>query len=212
MTIFIIGFLILFNNIVQAEDNNKVSEKLTGLCYVNIDSSHICDDTIKSLVRVNEPIGGLDDTKTEEIISKNSVGEPVQSVYDKIPDNIPDIVVLPPIVCPHYTQYYKNYHRGVDLVNKKCNGNDWVVAVNSGTVTFTGWLGGYGNRVEVDHGNGFVTTYSHLSAINTKVGEKVSVGQKLGVLGTTGRSTGIHLHFEVIYNGIKINPVNLINK
>lgn len=75
-----------------------------------------------------------------------------------------------------------------------------------GVVSFTGERSGYGNTVEVDHGGGFKTRYAHLAAISVRVGQAVALGDKLGGMGSTGRSTGTHLHYEVWVNGVVQNP------
>ncbi|MBN9075503.1 MAG: hypothetical protein BGN87_16680 [Rhizobiales bacterium 65-79] len=95
-------------------------------------------------------------------------------------------------------------HPGIDFRDPV--GSD-VPATAAGVVTRAGWAGGYGNMVEVDHGGGYSTRYAHLSEIDVKVGEKVKLGQTLGRTGTTGRSTGPHLHYEVRHNGKAVNPV-----
>ena len=82
-----------------------------------------------------------------------------------------------------------------------------VVAADSGTVVLTAQLRyGYGNHIIIDHGDGFRTLYAHLSQINVSNGQKVSQGQVIGVVGSTGRSTGPHLHFEVRQGGTLLNP------
>jgi len=117
--------------------------------------------------------------------------------------DLPKWDILYPVVCPYYTQKYWVRHRGVDLISKKSN---WVVAVQKGTIIFQGWNGGYGNQIKIDHGNGFITTYSHLSKFEWEVGKEVIPGIKIGEIGSTGHSTGPHLHFEILYKGIKIDP------
>jgi murein DD-endopeptidase MepM/ murein hydrolase activator NlpD len=81
-----------------------------------------------------------------------------------------------------------------------------VHATADGTVKVAGWDGGYGNLVEIDHGNGLSTRYGHLSHINVKVGQKVKIGQVIGEIGSTGRSTGPHLHYETRIDGQAVNP------
>ncbi|SHG08716.1 Murein DD-endopeptidase MepM and murein hydrolase activator NlpD, contain LysM domain [Kaistia soli DSM 19436] len=83
-------------------------------------------------------------------------------------------------------------------------------AALGGTVVSAGWEGGYGNMVDIDHGNGIVTRYGHLSAIKVKVGQKVAEGQEIGKVGSTGRSTGTHLHYEIRINGKPIDPMTYI--
>jgi murein DD-endopeptidase MepM/ murein hydrolase activator NlpD len=94
-------------------------------------------------------------------------------------------------------------HTGIDLRGDK---GDPVRVTANGTVTIAGWNGGYGNMVEVDHGNGFATRYGHMSKIDVKVGQSVRIGQTLGEIGSTGRSTGPHLHYETRINGEAVDP------
>jgi murein DD-endopeptidase MepM/ murein hydrolase activator NlpD len=94
-------------------------------------------------------------------------------------------------------------HTGLDLHGET---GDPVRATADGTVTAAGWSGGYGKVVDVDHGNGISTRYGHLSAIDAHVGQTVRVGQILGRVGTTGRSTGPHLHYETRVRGHAVDP------
>ncbi len=106
------------------------------------------------------------------------------------------------------SQRYSWYHAGVDIANAA---SPAVVASQGGSVTTAGWnRGGYGNYVIVDHGNGFRTLYAHLSSISVSAGQRVGQGQQLGIMGSTGRSTGVHLHFEVIGAGGRINPLTVL--
>ncbi|WP_231729086.1 MULTISPECIES: M23 family metallopeptidase [unclassified Sphingopyxis] len=81
-----------------------------------------------------------------------------------------------------------------------------ILAAAPGRVVFVGQKSGYGNVVEVDHGQGILTRYAHLSGFNTAVGAQVAAGQQIAKMGSTGRSTGSHLHFEVRLNGVAVNP------
>ena len=98
-------------------------------------------------------------------------------------------------------------HRGVDFAGK--TGND-VVAVAGGVVTKAGKKGAYGYLVEVDHGNGYITRYGHNQMVLVQVGEAIKRGQVIAKLGSTGRSTGPHVHFEVIKDGARIDPMKFI--
>jgi murein DD-endopeptidase MepM/ murein hydrolase activator NlpD len=106
------------------------------------------------------------------------------------------------------TQYPIYYHMAVDIANRSLPG---VIAADTGTVSFSGCIGGgYGCHVIIDHGNGFKTLYGHLSAINVEAGQNVTQGQSIGRMGSTGRSTGPHLHFEVRKDGALQNPLSYL--
>jgi murein DD-endopeptidase MepM/ murein hydrolase activator NlpD len=107
------------------------------------------------------------------------------------------------------TQYFAWYHKGIDIANSSAPN---ILAADSGTVVVAGWPDayGYGNRVIIDHGNGYRTLYGHLSSIYVVPGQTVSRGSAIGRMGTTGRSTGVHLHFEVIRNGSYLNPIGVL--
>ena len=95
------------------------------------------------------------------------------------------------------------FHRGVDFSARR---GDPVMAVADGVVSYAGWRSGYGNVVEVDHGNGYVTRYAHNTSNSVRVGDLVRTGQEVAKAGSTGRSTGTHVHFEVWENGRVLNP------
>lgn len=97
----------------------------------------------------------------------------------------------------------RRFHSGIDLAAKV---GDPVMAMATGTVVFSGWQGGYGKLVEVDHGNGYRTRYAHNSRLTVKVGQSVEVGQVLARAGSTGRSTGAHLHVEVWHGNRAVDP------
>jgi murein DD-endopeptidase MepM/ murein hydrolase activator NlpD len=94
-------------------------------------------------------------------------------------------------------------HTGLDF---RASSGDPVRATANGKVASSGWAGGYGRMVEVDHGNGLSTRYGHLSEINVKVGDTVKIGQVIGAVGSTGRSTGPHLHYETRIDGEAVDP------
>ena len=100
-------------------------------------------------------------------------------------------------------------HRGVDFAGKR--GSD-VIAVAAGVVTYSGPRSGYGNMVEVNHGNGYVTRYAHNEENLVVPGESVQPGQRIALMGSTGRATGPNLHFEVRYRGQAVDPVRFIRQ
>ncbi len=97
----------------------------------------------------------------------------------------------------------KKTHTGIDIAS---NQGTAVYASDGGTVTLAGWNGGYGNCIMIDHGNGYVTLYGHLSSISVSKGQSVTQGATIGAVGSTGNSTGPHLHFEVLKDGTRIDP------
>ena len=100
------------------------------------------------------------------------------------------------------------FHSGIDF---PAPSGTSVLSAGAGTVTFVGQQSGYGNVVEVDHGNGLVTRYAHLSAFLVKQGQVVATGTPIAKVGSTGRSTGPHLHFEVRRNETAVNPQQFLN-
>ncbi|MDD2628445.1 MAG: M23 family metallopeptidase [Clostridia bacterium] len=102
-----------------------------------------------------------------------------------------------------YTQYYKSSHRGIDIASKS---GTPIYAYKAGKVIYAKWQASYGYLVKIDHGDGVITYYAHLSAFNVKEGNSVVAGQKIAEMGSTGWSTGPHLHFEIRVNNVPINP------
>ncbi|WP_374634933.1 M23 family metallopeptidase [Ferrovibrio sp.] len=101
---------------------------------------------------------------------------------------------------------YSLMHKGVDF--GAATGTP-IQAAGEGTVELAGWNGAYGNYVRIRHGNGYATAYAHMSRIGVKNGQRVRQGQIIGAVGTTGRSTGPHLHYEVMVQGQQVNPMNV---
>jgi murein DD-endopeptidase MepM/ murein hydrolase activator NlpD len=130
---------------------------------------------------------------------------------------------LLPSIPPVHTGYYSSnfgwridpftgapaMHEGVDFV---ANAGTPIYASAGGVVDYAGLDGSYGNMVEIDHGNNIVTRYAHASKVLVKVGQVVRRGQEIAEVGSTGRSTGNHLHFEVRYKGVAQNPVRFLQK
>jgi len=105
------------------------------------------------------------------------------------------------------SQSYGGRHTGIDIAGPS---GTKISAADGGTVTFVGWDGGYGKFVIINHGNGLVTRYAHCSSFLVSSGQKVDQGQAIATRGSTGRSTGPHLHFEVLQNGSFRNPINYL--
>ena len=108
------------------------------------------------------------------------------------------------VVVSGFGMRWGRMHEGIDI---GCAYGTPNRAAAGGTVIYAGWLGGYGNLVVVDHGNGLSTAYAHASSILVSVGQSVSQGQTVSLVGSTGNSTGPHLHFEVRVNGVAVDPL-----
>jgi len=108
----------------------------------------------------------------------------------------------------YYGMRWGKLHKGIDIT-----GNKNILAADNGVVIYTGNKGdGYGNKVVIDHKNGYVTVYGHLSKIETSKGKIVEKGEKIGIMGSTGDSTGVHLHFEIQRNGVAENPLKFLSR
>ena len=121
--------------------------------------------------------------------------------------------------CHYITSHFSPRRKNpVSGIYKRHTGTDigaaygtTIVAANSGTVTLAGWNSGYGNCVIIDHGGGKATLYAHMSSYSVSSGQSVQKGQQIGRVGSTGNSTGPHLHFEVLINGVAVNPMQYFN-
>ncbi|MGF6953114.1 murein DD-endopeptidase MepM/ murein hydrolase activator NlpD [Neobacillus sp. B4I6] len=98
-------------------------------------------------------------------------------------------------------------HKGIDIARPS---NRTIKAADNGVVVSAGWGGGYGNKIVIDHQNGYRTLYGHMSSLKVRVGQTVSKGTSIGVMGATGDATGVHLHFEVYKNGSLVNPLSYL--
>jgi murein DD-endopeptidase MepM/ murein hydrolase activator NlpD len=104
-------------------------------------------------------------------------------------------------------QRWGKLHKGIDIARPS---DRTIKAADNGSVVSAGFDGGYGNKVVINHNNGLKTVYAHLDSISVSVGQVVSQGEKIGVMGSTGHSTGVHLHFEVYDNGNLKNPTDYL--
>ncbi len=109
-------------------------------------------------------------------------------------------------ITTYFTWRWGSFHTGIDISGSSAYGKT-IVAADGGVVAAAGWDGGYGNRVVIRHNGTISTLYGHCSKILVTVGQKVSKGQAIAKVGSTGNSTGPHCHFEVIKNGTKVNPM-----
>jgi len=148
--------------------------------------------------------------------------EEAYSLYDDYLSRLLHTVAFTPMGYPRMSSLssffgYRNdpfnsaraeFHPGIDFQG---NRGDEAKCTANGKVIFTGWSGGYGNCVRIDHGNNIETLYGHLSRISVKVGQEVMAGQKVGEIGSTGHSTGNHLHYEIRKNGKAVDPIKFLS-
>lgn len=154
-------------------------------------------------------------TVDKEILEEIIIEEPVTEVVVKGTKEVPKTVATGAFLMPTRGRISSRYgmrngrmHRGLDIA---ASTGTSIMAADGGKVVFAGRRGAYGNLVEIDHGNGYVTRYAHCGTINVKVGERVYKGQVIAKVGNTGRSTGPHLHFEILKNGRNLNPQGFVN-
>lgn len=128
---------------------------------------------------------------------------------DSVPHTMPSIWPAAGFVSSPYGLRFDGteFHQGIDIATDM---GAPIVATADGVVTAAGWNGGYGNMVDVDHGGGIVTRYGHASAVAVTIGQQVRRGEVIAYVGSTGRSTGPHVHYEVRVNGAPVNPAGYL--
>ena len=128
---------------------------------------------------------------------------------DSVPHTTPSIWPAAGYVSSPYGLRFNGteFHQGIDIA---ADMGTPIVATADGVVTAAGWNGGYGNMVDVDHGGGIVTRYGHASAVAVTVGQQVRRGEVIAYVGSTGRSTGPHVHYEVRVDGQPVNPAGYL--
>lgn len=153
---------------------------------------------------------------TRETIAEEVIQEPVNKVVQRGTKTSPSRgsgqLAWPAVggyVSSPFGQRWGRLHRGIDIARPS---NFNILAADNGTVQSAGWENGYGNTIRINHNNGMVTLYAHLASINVTRGQTVAKGQVIGRMGSTGNSTGIHLHFEVHENGQVRNPMNYLRR
>ena len=144
-----------------------------------------------------------------EVISENVITEPIPEIIEKGTQTPP--TYMKPVTGGTLTSTFKwrwgRMHKGIDWAVPKGTA---VRASCGGTVVSAGWSGGYGNCITICHPDGKQTRYGHLSKILVSAGQKVDQGEKIALSGNTGRSTGPHVHFEILVNGTQVNPLKYL--
>lgn len=182
----------------------KDNELKSGLIQIVSSGKPGLKQVSYQIIRVNgEP-------KEEKMVGELLIEAPVQSIVRQGTKVIPGtgtgkfaLPVLRAKVTSDFGLRWGKNHNGTDFVSDERG----ILASDNGKVIFAGWKSGYGNCIIIDHGNGYETLYGHLSKLGVRQDEVVKKGEKIGVMGTTGNSTGVHLHFEIIKNGRQQNPM-----
>ena len=223
---------VLWANGISSRDVIKVGDHLTILPTSGVMHTVSSGDTLLAIAEKY-------DVKADEVAKYNDVSDiHALSIGDKLivpggrlaPQEAPQIVtsktklatpddgptpgpapaegsgMVWPTTTRHISQYFRWGHTGIDIDSRS---QPPVYAALGGTVEFAGWLGAYGNLIIVNHGNGLQTYYAHNSKFYVGRGEAVGKGQAIAQMGSTGRSTGPHVHFEVRRNGTPINPMGM---
>ncbi|XJZ27304.1 peptidoglycan DD-metalloendopeptidase family protein [Bacillota bacterium Lsc_1132] len=152
---------------------------------------------------------------TKNIINQNVLKQPVNQVVIKgtkvIPSRGEGSFTWPTVggyISSQQGVRWNKFHKGIDIARPS---NRTIKAADNGVIVSAGWDGGYGNKVVIDHGNGFRTVYAHMASISVRPGQIVGKGSAIGIMGASGDATGVHLHFELYKNGQLQNPLNYVS-
>lgn len=184
---------------VQLDDSMYKNQKKVKVEGVNGESKIVANEIKHNGILVEKEI------INEEII-KAPVNEVVVQGTKEVPKTVATGTFLMPTrgrISSGYGRRWGRMHKGIDIA---ASPGTPIKAADGGTVSFAGYQGSYGYMVEINHGNGYKTRYAHCSKLHVKVGQKVAKGQHIANVGNTGRSTGPHLHLEVLKNGVHQNP------
>jgi LysM repeat protein len=180
------------NDILEANNISNVNTLKIGQNLIIPGARKQSATKVASTSNINSGSSGID------VIKDLIKPKPATSNSDKM---------LWPTIGHRITQYYSWRHTGLDIANKT---GTPLYASEGGTVEYSGWSTGYGYNVLLNHGGGKKTRYAHASKLYVKKGDTVEKGETLAAMGSTGWSTGPHIHFEVIINGVRLNPLNYI--
>ncbi|WP_010677410.1 peptidoglycan DD-metalloendopeptidase family protein [Bacillus timonensis] len=148
--------------------------------------------------------------KVNEVVVKEPVTEVIEKGTKVVPSRGSGQLAWPTVggyISSHVGYRWGRLHKGLDIARPS---NYAIKAADNGTVVEAGYSGSFGNKVVINHNNGMKTIYAHMSSIQVKVGQTVTKGQQIGVMGSTGNSTGTHLHFELYINGALKNPLDYL--
>lgn len=209
--------LIIGDNIYyfkNEQNRNDFIKELNNIKTIEYETEDVIEDIklITSKENLDKKINELKEAKAEELKIAQEKKRKQAVVTSRGGSSIRNNSTKAPMASYTYiSSYYGNrsrgWHTGVDFA---APAGTHIYAWKSGTVTFVGWSGGYGKFIIVDHGDGTVSRYAHCSGYAVSQGQVVKKGQTIGYVGTTGNSTGNHLHFEIQINGSFVNPLNYL--
>ncbi len=175
-------------------------------------SAKSANDTIRDIIKLNTLVKNLNTAFTNnseltKFLEKSNTE--LEEFVDALPTFIPvnGKITSPFGMRNHPITHIRTVHKGVDI---DADTGDPILAAGSGKVIYAGYNNGYGNHVIVDHGNGFKTIYGHSSKLLVKTGQSVKKGQRIALVGSTGRSTGPHLHFEIRIAETAVDPIKYV--
>lgn len=216
------------NEVLQiVKDNSTVTYRLFEIRVNNDSKQYVAtiaeaEEIVKQLKEEYEGMAdlsiGVQEVFTQDVDNIESIDTNVvvanldQEILQNAEGSIDGLVLSKPvtgIITYRYGPRWGRSHTGIDIA---VSTGTPIHSASKGTVEFTGWSGGYGNLVIVDHGNGIKTYYGHCSVIYANVGDEVTKDTVIAAAGSTGNSTGPHLHFEIRKNGTILNPQNYIYK
>ena len=194
---------------------NKLKEKeSTNIDQITI--TEIYDVELKEFTEVDTVVANLYVKKVEEpkkpvvTASSGKVNTSFNISYKKVPLGIDLIKPISGVITSRFaadSRIRSNLHTGLDIAAPR---NTPIKAAASGTVTFSGTKGSYGKLIVISHGNGVETYYGHCNKLYATVGQKIKQGEVIAAVGSTGNSTGNHLHLEIRVNGVAYNPQNYL--
>lgn len=171
-----------------AEGQAKVIAKITKINNNEVDREVLASETLV------EPVSKIEKVGTKERPSTTGSGSFIRPAYGSLSSR--------------YGARWGRRHNGIDIAGSY---NSPIYAADGGKVTYAGWMDGYGNYVVIDHENGYKTAYGHCASLCVSVGQRVSKGEQIAKMGSTGRSTGNHLHFEVKVNNSFTDPLGYVS-
>lgn len=223
--ISLIVFLKVANNEISKLNNNVISLKNDLKLLDSLEIKKKVGDIDNNIKDINKYLIERGVFKTENAGGPEDNASPDLRVYefyfnktDQILNTIKNVPIGHPLIGEHKSMFgYRSnpfggrsteFHKGLDI---KGETGDPIQCTASGTITMAEYDGGYGNSIVINHHNGLTTKFGHMSRLNAKVGDEVKAGDVIGFVGSTGRSTGPHLHYEVKYKEEFLNPENFLN-